>query len=636
MPEKCRELRTGLQIEQCRLLDWAQVAGFIELQDDDDWPDIIKPHKTALVAMLAQIRTILDQFADLNGKYEELRPDQTPAQALVPGDVDLQADYSSLRINWSKKVKERENRKGTDHLIKAGLWMGSKIKAGGENVAKVVSHPKRLVWACFDEAVFKVLLAKLAGYNNYLTELMHGHHLRQLEEASRKTQLEMVLVRSGLDDLKFLTAAINLQLGHEDGQPVTPVSPVSTRANELWQKLIILKTINVENDKPKGKGSVEYMNAIGYTSIQGKVDYKETDALANEKYPRSRVSGLYTRPNGEEVQIWIEWKSYNAQIDIKAKTASPRQGSIDRVQELVVLLQSCKEDKKEFRIPVCLGYFDDRAQRPEGQGEDRFGLVFAKHNQEHNNVVPKSLLNIIKERKCPSLSQRLKIAHSIATYVLYMHAARWLHKGIRSDNIIFSSLDPEWKEPYLSGFEYARPDRDGTQSIDRAPSVHNAYVHPNYQPQNAIGTYKKTYDIYSLGIVLLELAYWQPIQAIMGFPDKQPRSGQVMLFREQLLAPNSAYVEKLSARVGDKFHAAIMACIEGEKAFGMEEAKALETEEDTEPEGGADPDEEQRAEIEKKKREKKEEKKRADIEASVKLQRGFMKEVVDNLAAVVL
>jgi serine/threonine protein kinase len=621
MPETCRELRTSLQIEQCRLLDWAQVAGLIDLKSDDDWPDIIKPHKTALTAMLAQIRTILDQFADLNGEYRELRPDSTTDQGQVSGDIDLQAEYSSLRINWSKKAKDREHMTGTNHLIKGGIYMGSKIKAGGKNVKNVISHPKRLVWAFFDEDVFKGLLAKLAGYNNYLTELMHGHHLRQLEEATRKTQLEMVLVRSTLDDLKFLTAAIKLQLGHEGSQPTIPVSPVSARANELWRKLVVLKKISVENENAKGEESAEYKGAIGETQIQGKIKYKETEASADTKSPRSRVTGLYTRPSGDKVQIWIEWKSYKTDIDFKTRIASVRQGNINRVQELVALLQSAKEDRVEFRIPVCLGYFDDVAQSAEGEGKDRFGLVFAKHNQEPNDEVPRSLLNNIITQKCPSLSQRVKIAHSIATYVLYMHAARWLHKGIRSDNIIFSSLDPECREPYLSGFEYARPDRDGTQSTGSGPSPHDeAYVHPNYQASNARGTYKKTYDIYSLGIVLLELAYWQPIQTIMGIPNKAPRAGQVKLFREHLLAPNSEYIQELGARVGDKFHHAIMTCIKGEKALGIEEGKVHSAEGDNAP-GVHDDDDE---------------KKRAEIESSVKLQRSFMKEVVDNLGAAVL
>jgi hypothetical protein len=121
-----------------------------------------------------------------------------------------------------------------------------------------------------------------------------------------------------------------------------------------------------------------------------------------------------------------------------------------------------------------------------------------------------------------------------------MYAARWVHKGIRGDNIIFSSLGLECNELYLSGFEYARPDQVGTYRTGRGPGARNeVYVYPKYQFQIARGTYQKTYDIYSLGIVLLELPYWQPIQEIMGFFNKQPRCGEVKRFHEQLPTPNS-------------------------------------------------------------------------------------------------
>lgn len=641
MPEECRSLRTRLQIEQCRLLDWAQVAGFIDLKYDDDWPDVIKPHKTALVAMLAQIRTILDQFADLNGKYEDLRPDQTTSQALIQGDVHLQAEYSSLRVNWSKSVKEREHRKGTNHLIRGGIWMGSKTKAGGKNAGEVFSHPRRLVWAWFDAEVFKELLAKLAGYNNYLTELMHGHYLRQLEEATRKTNLEMVLVRSSLDDLKLLTAAIQLQLGHDAIQPVVPVSRVSARANELWQKLIVLKRINVESDKldeaPERQASAEYESAIEGTKIQGEVEYAEVKAPLDSKSPRSRVSGVYTRPDNDKMQIWIEWKFYQPDIDDETNIAFARKRDVKRVEELVALLQSYKEDKVEFRIPVCLGYFDDGEKCVDGYGRNRFGLVFAKHNQNPNDEVPRSLLNIIATRKCPSLSQRVRIAHSIATFVLYLHAARWLHKGIRSDSIIFSSLDPECVEPYLSGFEYARPDLEGTQTTGSGPIGQNeVYVHPKYQGRDARGTYRKTFDIYSLGVVLLELAYWQSIQEIMGFKNKPPTPYEVKNFRERLLAPNSEPIKDLNAKVGDRFQEAIMSCIEGEKAFGIDGYKVWGPLVDQAADVPDGVDEKQLAEIEEKKRTEAEERKRLEIEMNVTLQRSFMKKVVDNLGAVVL
>lgn len=61
------------------------------------------------------------------------------------------------------------------------------------------------------------------------------------------------------------------------------------------------------------------------------------------------------------MQIWVELKSYKTETDFKTKIASAFKSNVHRVQELVALLQSYKEDKVELRISVSLGYFDDGA-----------------------------------------------------------------------------------------------------------------------------------------------------------------------------------------------------------------------------------------------------------------------------------
>ena len=122
----------------------------------------------------------------------------------------------------------------------------------------------------------------------------------------------------------------------------------------------------------------------------------------------------------------------------------------------------------------------------------------------------------------------------------------------------------------------------------------------------------------------------------MGFYDKPPRAGEVKKFRERLLAPNSTQVETLGEKVGDKFHAAILACIEGEKAFGIEEDDALDIQTDKVPTTKDLHDTAERTEMEKKKLAESEEKMRKAIELNVKLQRSFMTEVVDNLGTMVL
>ncbi|KAF8459882.1 hypothetical protein BDZ91DRAFT_740984 [Kalaharituber pfeilii] len=71
------------------------------------------------------------------------------------------------------------------------------------------------------------------------------------------------------------------------------------------------------------------------------------------------------------------------------------------------------------------------------------------------------------------------------------------------------------ESPYLVGFEYAR--FDATSEVSEQPSSnpeHDIYRHPL-----AIGDYcesfSRVFDIYSLGLVLVEIALWRPLRKIV-------------------------------------------------------------------------------------------------------------------------
>ena len=73
MPIEARELRTRLQIEYQRLLNWSKVAGFLEYEYGQDLPDVLKADRLVLVAILSQIQMLMDEFSTLNGRYKQLK-----------------------------------------------------------------------------------------------------------------------------------------------------------------------------------------------------------------------------------------------------------------------------------------------------------------------------------------------------------------------------------------------------------------------------------------------------------------------------------------------------------------------------------------------------------------------------------
>ena len=602
MPKECLELRTKLQIEYYRLLDWSEVAGLIEYEYGQDLPDILKADKLVLVAVLTQIKALFEDFAALNGRYKELQPTETAAQKLEARTTNVQLEFASIELKYEKNAEKRRHLRGTNHML-----------AMVKNVKNIATEPKRLWWAAFDVVVFKELLQKLAEYNDYLSALMHGHHARKLEEMVRNTYLEMVLVRSTVKELKHLMSAA-LILGERQPQilseDVDQVQAAHQKNDELLRSLAGFKTLSVAtdkggNDRPPDYEEITRSTMKAYTSIW--YDEEQTQTSTYVAKSSMRADGKFSPGQGQQIQVWIEWKPYRSAYKRGTHQLVPISAHTKRIRELAALLEMDKPE--QFHVPKCRGYFDDRDDALESEHEERFGLIFEKPFQNAESASPISLLQAFAS-ECPSLTERVTVANKIATSILYLHAVKWLHKGICADSIVFfprdDSHEPDrptnYMKPYLCGFEYARPDRDGaTTTSGRTSQSHEMYRHPSYQGAKALGNYRKTFDVYSLGIVLFEIAFWEPIQSILEIEDPETAtSEELAAIRDRLLNPGDKYLGGLRATMGGRYCKAAQICVRGREALGI-------SEEDNE----------------------------ADVIIAARLQKAFTENVLGNLAAIV-
>ncbi|KAL8902700.1 MAG: hypothetical protein Q9207_004452 [Kuettlingeria erythrocarpa] len=548
MPESCEYLRTRLQIEYLRLTTWSEVARLIEYKEGHDLPDCLKADRLVLIAILTEIRALMDDFANVNGEYQDqLRPDESAAVKKDAEELDLVEEFSSISLEYEKQAVERKYIRGTNHIV------------NHMRMAKdIVKNPKRLIWVAFDEQVFKSLLGRLTELNDYLHELLHGHQARKLERMTEKAYMEMVQVRSSVEELKHLVIAAMLLEDH--GHSTT--TELRRRHNQVLARLAEFKSLNAANEDPHGQKPPDYDSVISSTHLNySSVYYKGTPSAS----PRARADGKFFPGDGTFKKVWIEWKTYNERWDAKLDKYVPQDDNIRRVRELAALLQSSKP--QEFRAPHCLGYFDDRDDAEHSEHDYRFGLVFEKPI----DVSPVSLHEVLKAPE-PSLTDRITLAHKISTCVLYLHAVNWLHKSLRSDSIVFFPLSISTMGPYLTGYEYARADRPGeTTTGGDVDEWTELYVHPSYQGPGTKGQYRKTFDIYSLGIILLELAHWQPIEKIMQLDmASQDIFQDIKGIRARLLQPKSDVMEALKGKLGVEYFTAVKSCIEGREAFGIE------------------------------------------------------------------
>ena len=587
MPHDCRYMRTRLQIEYSRLSDWTEAAGLIEYDGGQHLPDILKTDRLVLVAILTEIRSSMEDLADINGRYIDLQPDEDPVKKKQAMKLELIEEYSDIALSYEKRAAERKYLRGLNHIVR------------GTAMAKdIIKHPKQLEWVAFDRDVFKQILVRLTELNDHLHEMMHGHQARALEAATERTYLEMVQVRTSVDELKHLVTAAMLLQERDTGESSRSV--LRRRNEKSLAALAGFKSLNAANEahsshKPPAYESAMKRTRLTFSSMSSLCDTTNSCGLFSSV--RTRTEGKYYPSNGTERHVWVEWKTYKTEYDSRLDKHVPTKKTVRRVEELVALLQS--EKPEQFCAPRCLGYFDDRDDTAESQHDYRFGLVFEKPNPDS---MPKSLHQMLPERK-PSLTNRVFLAHKIATCVLYLHAVDWLHKALRSDSILFfpdNNNNANLGQPKLTGFEFARPDKHGeTTTTGEANEWCELYVHPNYQGSNAKGTYRKTFDIYSLGIILLEISYWKPIEQIVGIDPDCAQLAELKSIRSRLLDPEAGHLAQVLADQGEKYHEAVKCCLEGRPAFGI----------------GEEEDE-------------------ADVLTGAKLQHAFMTHVVDALESI--
>jgi hypothetical protein len=157
------------------------------------------------------------------------------------------------------------------------------------------------------------------------------------------------------------------------------------------------------------------------------------------------------------------------------------------------------------------------AQNPNSASD----LSFPKPLDVNPSTVPVSLLELVKKSPEPSLIELVAFAKVLTNCIRYLHSANWLHKRLCLQNIIFfprsQTNKVDYTKPYLSGFDYARPQwREEMTEAPPANPEYDIYKHPRIHRAADREGYRKSFDIYSLGIILMGIAEWKTIDVIVG------------------------------------------------------------------------------------------------------------------------
>lgn len=265
------------------------------------------------------------------------------------------------------------------------------------------------------------------------------------------------------------------------------------------------------------------------------------------------ISTLHTTDSSEK-QILVEWLEYDG------SWADRMDELIQRVQD-ITSFRAPSSASHAFPVLTSAGYYHDVAKLsfgivyyfPPPQPEP--ALSFSDTNK------PMTLRDIISEIRSrtqrPSLDQVFGTALKLVNVVLTMHKASWLHKNISSYNIIFfpsrfSSIAEAITEPYFIGFSYSRLNLE--TAFTQGPNKQLDYQHPEYL--KGLKRFCQEYEYYSVGLVLLELGLWSPLEVIIKGVRGSPTEMLSVLLKKD--------VPKLRTYMGSAYEDAVVTCLKGD------------------------------------------------------------------------
>lgn len=496
-------VRLMVELERHRLQMWAEEAG---LFDTPRRLLVREPDVQYVARILEHLSELLLDVTTLKAKYD--------LDIIETGEViySLEEDNSTIA-----EVAPQQRRRISD-------------------IFKSRTSPwKKLKWITVDEKNIRRLLDDVKGFVDRLENFLERGHQLKLNHAF-DTMLRTAVVRSANDQELHV-------LGYDRSKSFSRGAiPAAAR----WRRQgLILGVLDIAmddgghamNTEPSSRrigmknpaSSISSIQSASRPSSSGKSMRISSQKITLPKLApnTTRHFGWYeTKPNVLE-PVLLEWKTGRGRIKLQQL-----ESRVDKVSLFLHELES------SFHSLRCLGYLKDWA------AEDRYAYIFdlsfsvypetAQQSpiRQHMDRPPlprmQTLRNILdRGSEIPSLNLRLNYAITLMETLLQLHTAGWLHKELRSDNVLFirrptldlnvqlSDEDMLLSPMYIAGYVYARLDNphELTEPTESG-SENDLYRHP-MSMGNSKRSFRKSFDIFSVGCILLELGLWRALPDIL-------------------------------------------------------------------------------------------------------------------------
>ncbi|KAG0649681.1 hypothetical protein D0Z07_3784 [Hyphodiscus hymeniophilus] len=395
-----------------------------------------------------------------------------------------------------------------------------------------------------DKEKFNMLLKDLKDYNDGLEQLFPSSRLATLHRTWTNELLQQA------DSLAKLAILEKYCCPYTDLQTFSAASGIYPQLNGSAS----LKQLRLNLDaKPTSK----FKSTVALKIPRPTITISDSD-------PR-RSRAVYHNPSTERAEdVLIEWVDYE-KGDEDSKFNHRR-----RVDDLARMIHSASDRHPDLHTVDCVGYTDDTACC-------RYGLMYRAPQPSSSTLHALILSN---DLRTPDLGDRFRLAHTLAVALWSLHSLEWVHKSVCSFNILFfpsafsasatqvtasAASIPNIASPCILGFDASRPDDMSELSVaSKNPAASDLHRHPASLNGMSRRRYCKSFDIYSLGLVLLEIGLWKVLQTYHRPHYTAER------FRDKVVVQN--LVPSLGSKAGRLYREVVERCL-----FAREDLNGQET-----------------------------------------------------------
>jgi len=520
------DLSIRLETAKAHLGIWATQVGLTQGELAND----LSPLSELIERTLRRICDLITEINQQGTKYglgkqsvvEHLEP--RPTAAIV-----------QMRRSLHFMVTQR-----TDLATKLDEESTQRSSAGGQPV----NVTRKILWAIHDKKKFENFLEVLEKHIEGLHKFALGYERKQMQQESTRLALNIV---AALSESNALLPLYNVPTQKEG------FSNVEISSLAQWKSITLVRP-----------------SSPTITTAET----HDWSLFGSSREDRAKTRFLKIGNIEPDAAYLFEKKEYDPNISDHLKDSVR-----ERISRLVALLSGSKAPRHLHTLKA-LGYLDD----PEYHC---WWIVFRFPLSPMDSITPEtkeplSLRVLLSSPIKPALEARYKLAKRLVDAFAQLYGSDWMHKGINSKNIIFARTRTaanvqglrSIESALIQGFNYSRQ-LTQAQTIDQGKVLNDLesaiYRHPSYQGDAAIG-YQIHYDIYSLGLVLFEIAVWGPLMDILAAKSRPGKTPPVALApdmryfheaeAEELRRRVSMRVEnELAYRVGTKYKELVRWCL---------------------------------------------------------------------------